>query len=509
MDSYSSLLSYLKEHNQEHLIQFWDNLTDTEKHQLKNDILQTNIPEVNRYFANTQNSVNEKLDNRMEPIPEENFGSAIQSSDKTLRLYEQEGLKLIGQGKVAALLLAGGQGTRLGVNYPKGMYDVGLPSRKTLLQLQVERLLRLEVLAKAHGEGSVLLYIMTSEGTKEPTKEFFHNNNYFGLGKDNVIVFEQGMLPTFTFDGKIILEDKHKISKAPDGNGGLYKALNDRGILEDMVNRGIEYVHVYCVDNILVKVADPVFIGYCVNKNADCGAKVVEKTNPTESVGVFCKVDGKYQVVEYSEITLQTAELRNQSTGRLLFNAGNICNHFFTVDFLQQLTSGLEDTLQHHIATKKIPYVDPSGEIIKPVKPNGVKLEKFVFDVFQFSNNFAVWEVPREEDFSPLKNSDTEAKDTPTTCRNDLYKLHAKYLKKAGIDVCSNKEDENNNTFEDNNNNKIGKILQVEISPLASYAGEGLRGMLKQQLLEPVHIIAEDESTKITPNVTVISKSKL
>ncbi|GIX98753.1 UDP-N-acetylhexosamine pyrophosphorylase [Caerostris extrusa] len=358
---------------------------------------------------------------------------------------------------------------------------------KDLYQLQGERLLKLEELAeKQHGKrGKIPWYIMTSEHTMEPTLEFFDNHNYFGLQKENLVVFEQYMLPCLTQEGKIILETPFKVSKAPDGNGGLFRALRLRGILDDLRKRGIKYVHVYCVDNILVKMADPVFIGYCVSKEANCAAKVVEKVVPTEAVGVVCRVGGKFQVVEYSEISLSTAEKQNPD-GRLTFNAGNICNHFFTVDFLHQIGSGSKK-LKYHIAQKKIPYVGEDGKTVKPLKPNGLKLEKFVFDVFVFSDKFAAWEVHREAEFSPLKNSDdNSAKDTPTTARLSLYALHRQYIKDAGGQFEEEKREdfvsvELNGSGEEKKSivaEEKSALAVCEISPLVSYAGEGLEELV-------------------------------
>lgn len=497
----SGLRSRLAAHGQEHLLQFWDVLTEGQKKSLYNELNELDLDETCGFFKRTVASLNEeqtKLDERMQPIPAEMHGSVTRTPLEKINDYEEAGLREVSEGRVGVLLLAGGQGTRLGVSYPKGMYDVKLPSGKTLYQLQAERLRRLQTLAeeKFGKSGVIPWYIMTSEHTKEPTMDFFARHSYFGLEKEDLVVFEQGMLPCFSFDGKIILEQPYKLARAPDGNGGLYRALREKNVLEDMERRGIKYLHVYCVDNILVKMADPIFIGYCLSKGADCGAKVVEKAFPTEAVGVVCKVDGIYQVVEYSEITLKTAQKRNPD-GRLTFSAGNICNHYFTVEFLKNVVYGdYECSMMHHVAKKKITMVTPEGKVVKPEKPNGIKMEKFVFDVFQFSNTLAVWEVIREDEFAPLKNGDGAEKDTPTTCRHALFSLHHRYLLNAGGTLIDSEGEplplipspaaapkcptfENGNTdFNYNDNQKEMRWdecpVVVEISPLVSYAGEGL-----------------------------------
>uniref|UniRef100_A0AAW2GME7 UDP-N-acetylglucosamine diphosphorylase n=1 Tax=Cardiocondyla obscurior TaxID=286306 RepID=A0AAW2GME7_9HYME len=455
----------LAEYSQEHLLQFWEELTDEDRNQLENDINELDLQEITGYFkraVESSQSINRSMmDDKIQPIDETKTASVKTSTEEELNIYKERGLKEISEGRVAVLLMAGGQGTRLGVTYPKGMYDVGLPSRKTLFQLQAERIIRLQNIAQQqHGKhGEITWYILTSEATHNATIEYLSKHHYFGLKEKNVKAFKQGMLPCFTFDGKIILDAKHRVSNAPDGNGGLYRALKNQGILDDMVQRGIRSIHAHSVDNILVKVADPIFIGYCLLFEIDCGVKVIEKAFPSEAVGVVCKVDNHYQVVEYSEVTKETAELRH-ANGQLIYNAANICNHYFTVDFLKNIGYLYEKDLLLHVAKKKIPYVNDNGERIIPKVPNGIKIEKFVFDVFPFAKNFAVWQGTREEEFSPLKNSSSSDQDCPDTARTDLLNLHKKWLLKAGA-------------------RDVGG--DVEISPLLSYAGENLCQIAKNQ----------------------------
>lgn len=483
MSELERISKQLEKFDQSHVLQFWNELTEEQKKILCSEIKEVNVAEVCSYFQKAVETLKEdksKLDDRMEPIPPELYGGVVRSSPEELKSYEDEGLQQISEGKIGVLLMAGGQGTRLGVSYPKGMYDVGLPSHKPLFQLQAERIRRLEDLAydRTGKRSNITWYIMTSEATMGATEDFFKEHNFFGLNKNNIVMFEQGLLPCFTFDGKIIMDEKWKIARAPDGNGGIYRALRDMNILDDMEERGVKYLHAHAVDNVLVKVADPVFVGYCVQKNAECGAKVVDKASPQEAVGVICKVDGQYQVVEYSEITSKTAEKCN-ADGKLTFSAGNICNHFFTTEFLRRIADKVESNLQLHVAKKKIPYVDSSGQRHKPDKPNGIKMEKFVFDVFPYAYRFVIWEVKREDEFSPLKNSDTAEKENPKTCCNDVFSLHRSYIQDAGGFVESN-----------------GTPVICEISPLVSYAGEGLRKLVsKKKFKAPVLLRSSQEET--------------
>lgn len=478
MTEINQLRTNLEKYGQEQLLKHWTDLSDGQRQQLQADIEALNFAELQSLFDRAMLSLAEssaKLDEKLRPIEESQFLSVQRSPPELIEQLNSEGLHQIAAGRVGVLLMAGGQGTRLGFAYPKGMFNVGLPSQKTLFQIQAERIRTLERLAfeRTGTRGKIVWYIMTSDPTIEATRNFFAKHNYFGLDADDVFMFKQTSLPCYGFDGKILLDQAHVVSQAPAGNGGIYSALRDGGALTDMERRGICYLHAHSVDNILIKVADPVFVGYCVQQKADCAAKVVEKVQPNEAVGVICMVDGKCQVVEYSEISNKTAELRNHD-GRLTFNAGNICNHFFTTAFLKRIATKYDKELRIHVAKKKIQFVDNSGKVCKPEKPNGIKIEKFVFDVFEFAEKFVALEVPRDEEFSPLKNEDGAGKECATTARNDIYRYHRRLIERAGGrvdgDVC-------------------------EISPLLSYAGENLKPVVSSQtFVSPVHLKSPAEA---------------
>lgn len=466
--SFDKLRQRYEAAGQGHLLQFWPKLSETERASLLAQLDALDIDRVNRIYRKAVSSEKEAAENAgkdaIGPLPEDAFDSVIGVPEKE-KEWRSIGLRAIASGQVGVLLMAGGQGTRLGSSAPKGCYDIGLPSHKSLFQYQAERIARLQIVAekefgKPAGSVAIPWYVMTSGPTRPETEAFFRKHNYFGLSSKNVIFFEQGTLPCLTMDGKVILEKPSKVAVAPDGNGGLYAALRKplspsapRTVLSDLAARKIQYVHSYCVDNCLVKVADPVFLGYCIQKQADCAAKVVPKAYPTESVGVVARRGDKYSVIEYSEISKEQAERRDPKTGELAFRAGNIANHFYTTAFLNS-TADFEDELAFHIARKKIPFVDATGAAAKPTTPNGMKLELFVFDVFPFTRHFAVLEVARNEEFSPLKNAPGTGSDDPQTSRRDLLSQHRRFLERAGA--------------------KVADAVEIEVSPLVTYAGEGL-----------------------------------
>lgn len=471
--SFEALKSRLEVHGQEQLLKFWPELSENEREQLTNEIKQLDLPEVNEIFKRSVESskvIQQMTDDDLKPIPQTQYESVPSMSKEKVEEYEKIGFQEISNGKVGVLVLAGGQATRLGFGHPKGMYNVGLPSQKTLFQIQAERIVRLQNMAQevTGKHGKITWYIMTSEHTMAPTEDFFRKHGYFGLKEEDIVFFEQGRLPCFDFNGKILLDEKYHLSSAPDGNGGLYRALKTQGVLEDISKRGVEHLHAHSVDNILIKVADPVFIGYCKSKNADCAAKVVQKSSPTEAVGVVCRVNGNYKVVEYSELTEEVAEKRNPD-GCLTFSAGNICNHYFSAEFLNKICS-YESKLKLHMAKKKIPYVDESGTRQKPTEPNGIKIEKFIFDVFEYAENFLCLEVARDVEFSAIKNADSVKKDCPSTAKEDLLRLHRKYIRDAG--------------------GVIADDIDVEISPLLSYSGENIKDLVANEVftISPYHL---------------------
>jgi len=316
--------SQLEDANQTHLIKFYDELDAEGKAQLEADLIDLEIDQLDHMFKAAKMYKPPNADALKQVVPARTGNSASPDAAKWTRVAYD----LMNASKIGVVLLAGGQGTRLGSANPKGMYNIGLPSQKSLFQIQCERLLRVETMAG--GKGTIPLYVMTSAATRQKTESFFISNNYFGLKPDQIMFFDQGTHPCFDMDGKVLLSTKSSIARSPDGNGGIYLALKKQGVLDNMRKKGLYACHIYCVDNSLVKVADPVFVGFCAQLNADCGNKSVVKTEPSESVGVVVRLeDGTHGVVEYSELSKKSSERRDED-GQLTLRAGNICNHYMT-----------------------------------------------------------------------------------------------------------------------------------------------------------------------------------
>lgn len=445
---------------QSHLFEHWASLSSNDQQRLMDNLSSVaggSSPE--KLINSCQQalalaSANSSDGGSIEPLPMTSYQSVIGNSTAK-KEYNQIGLEAIVRGEVAVILMAGGQGTRLGSSKPKGCYDIGLPSGKSLFQIQAEKIIRLQTVAKA--KKPIPWYIMTSQPTRSATEQFFKDNSYFGLKESQVIFFNQGTLPAFDLKGeKLLLSTPTELVQSPDGNGGLYRALKDNNILQDFKEKGVKHVYMYCVDNVLSKVADPVFIGFAIKHKFELATKAVRKRDAHESVGLIAAKNGKPCVIEYSEISKELAEAQDKQ-GMLKLRAANIVNHYYSVDLLNRDLHHWCESLPYHIAKKKIRvYDNTTGHYITPDTPNGIKLEHFIFDVFPTValDRFGCLEVERSEEFSPLKNGPGSANDNPETSRAAFMNLGTSWLEEAGA--------------------KVEDGVLIEVSGKLSYAGENL-----------------------------------
>jgi UDP-N-acetylglucosamine/UDP-N-acetylgalactosamine diphosphorylase len=340
----------------------------------------------------------------------------------------KRGEELLRAGQVAAFLVAGGQGTRLGYDGPKGEFPVTPIRRKPLFQVFAEQL---QAYSRDYGK-TVAWYIMTSDANDRQTRAFFQQNNHFGLNPQDVFIFQQGMMPAFAPDGRLLLGERDSLALSPDGHGGSLRALERSGALADMRQRGVEHLSYFQVDNPLVHVIDPLFLGLHDLTGSEMSSKTIPKAGPLEKVGNFVEADGVVQVIEYSDLPDELAKKTNPD-GSLRFNEGSIAIHALRRSFVERLNAGGKLDLPWHRAEKKVPYVDERGNLVKPDKPNAVKLEQFVFDAISLAKNAIVYLTQRAEEFSPVKNA--EGVDSPATCRRDQVRRAARWLRGAGVEV--------------------------------------------------------------------------
>ena len=382
------ILSKTSKYNQQHLFKFQDELSNDQKLELYEQINNTD-------FSLIEEIGKPQIENKgkIEPI----LALTINEIKNNKETYEGVGIKALEEYQVGALLLAGGMGTRLGSDDPKGMYNIGKTKDVYIFQRLIENLL--EVVNKT-GK-FVPLFIMTSEKNDAKTKEFLKSKNYFGYNENFIKFFVQEMAPCTDFNGKILMESKSRLATSPTGNGGWFLSLLANKDAKDMLEKyNIKWINVFAVDNVLQKIADPVFIGATLLNNMQIGAKVIKKVDPYEKVGVMCKRNGKPSIVEYIDLTEDMA-LAAYENGERKYNFGVILNYLFSVDLLHEIK---DKKLPVHVVTKKIECIDEAGNIIKPTEPNGHKFEMLCVDMIELADSCLPFEVEREKEFAPIKN---------------------------------------------------------------------------------------------------------
>lgn len=310
--------------------------------------------------------------------------------------FKELGLKAIREGKVGAVLLAGGQGTRLGLDRPKGTLNIGVAKELYLFEQLLRNLMDVTDEAGVY----VPLYIMTSNINNADTTAFFEEHDYFGYPKDYVKFFVQEMVPACDYEGRIYMESQTEVAMSPNGNGGWFSSMVNAGLLSDIKERGIEWINVFAVDNCLQRIADPMFVGATIAYGCESGAKVVRKAAPDERVGVLCTEDGKPSIAEYYEMTEEMATARKEN-GDLKYGFGVILNYLFSEKKLEQIADA---RMPIHVVEKKIPYMDVDGTFVKPEQPNGYKFETLVLDMVHMMDDCIPYEVVREREFAPIKN---------------------------------------------------------------------------------------------------------
>ena len=401
----------LKKYGQEHLLNFYDTLDEKKQEKLLEQIERIDFDLINSLYNKTKDGIKQE-DADVEPIE---FIDKYKLNDM-YKYYEDIGKKAIKAGKLAAVTMAGGQGTRLGHKGPKGTFDIGLDSHKSLFELLCDYL---KAESKKYGV-DIPWFIMTSRENNNDTVEFFKKNKYFGYEK-NIYFFIQGQLPMIDTEGKILIGEDGLIKEAADGHGGVYESLVKSGMVNKMKELGVEWVFIGGVDNCLVKMVDPVLMGIAIDKHVTAAGKSVVKANPHEKVGAFCKKNGRPSVVEYSEITDEMAEARDEN-GELLYGESHILCNLFNISAIERMGS---QPLPYHSAFKKATYIDKDGNKVVPDSPNAFKFEAFLFDAFGEVDDMAILRVKREEEFAPVKNADSAGVDCPSTARelyNNFYK---------------------------------------------------------------------------------------
>ncbi|HEX4414500.1 MAG TPA: UDPGP type 1 family protein [Lacipirellulaceae bacterium] len=447
----SDLRERLHGFGQEHLLQFWGELNETSRALLAQQLAAVDFEQIANLFSQGAGGCDwAAMARRATPPPamrlaeRSGVGGKFSAADARTR-----GVEALRAGKVGVLLVAGGQGSRLGFEHPKGMYEIGPLSKASLLQIHFEKAL---AAARRYG-AAVPIYMMTSPVTHDEQVEFLRERKRFGLAEDDVVLFCQGTMPAVDAkSGKMLLAEKGSLFLSPDGHGGTVAALAASGAIEHMRRRGIEHLFYLQVDNPLTPICDAEFIGYHLLANSELTSMAVPKQTSQDRVGVFAMIDAQMQVIEYSDLPDDVAAER-EANGSLKFWAGSIAVHVFGVAFLERALA-LKNALPFHIARKKVSFVDATGKLVQPREPNALKFERFIFDLLPHAKNPLVVEFEEREVFAPLKNAPGAERDTHEYVQRHIVEQHRRWLEAAGT--------------------RVAEGVNVEISPLWGLDAEGV-----------------------------------
>jgi UDP-N-acetylglucosamine/UDP-N-acetylgalactosamine diphosphorylase len=389
MTTYEKAYEKLEKYGQLHVLQYYAELSEEQKEELLAQILATDFSVLT---SREKETGKESEKGKIAPLAAMELDEINARRDE----FERIGLEAIRAGKVGAVLLAGGMGTRLGSDDPKGMYDIGLTKPVYIF----ERIMRNTLDVVERSGAWIPFFIMTSDKNHQATTKFFKTHNYFGYNPDYVCFFQQEMAPASDYEGRVYMEEKGRISTSPNGNGGWFVSMERSEAGKKMHAMGVEWLNVFAVDNVLQRIADPCFIGGVIAENRASGSKVVRKAAPDEKVGVMCLEDGRPSIIEYYELTQELMDAKDEK-GEPAYNFGAILNYLFRVKDLVEI---MNHHLPLHVVEKKIPYLDEQGMFIKPEAPNGYKYEQLVLDMVHELESCLPFEVIREREFAPIKN---------------------------------------------------------------------------------------------------------
>ena len=459
-DSKQILQAKLESFEQQHLLQFWDELDEASQADLAQQIEAIDLEQVASLFRGEVDQPDwAELSHRATPPPAVRLEERRQGVAGSLGIQpeaaRERAKQAMREGDVGVVLTAGGQGSRLGFEKPKGLYPIGPISQASLLQIHIEKI---RALAERYG-AAVPLYLMTSPATHEETVRFLQENENFGLADEDLCVFSQGTMPAVDREtGKLLLSEKHKLFLSPDGHGGTVKALGTSGALDHIRQRDIKQLFYLQVDNPLVPICDLELLGYHLLAESELTSVAVAKQEPKDKLGNFAMIDDRLHVIEYSDLPDEVAELQDESGG-LKFWAGSIAVHVFERSLLERALE-FSETLPFHVAQKKVPFVDPAGAIVKPEVPNALKFERFIFDLLPAAKQPIVVEYAEEDCFAPLKNAPGAPKDTAEYVQGMMLDQFRRWLTTAGATV--------------------GEGVKVELSPLFALDEEGTQEQVEQ-----------------------------